>query len=158
MSNMALELKLKDAGVPLTRTAVGDRYVHEGLHAAGLHLGGEQSGHLLFLDVSPTGDGVLTALLSLAALRQLGTTLDALHDDLTMFPQTLVNVRVQDRAAAVASLQVQRALREAEARLDGRGRVNLRPSGTENLVRVMVEGPDEAEIHEIAAGIAALIR
>ena len=158
MSNMALELKLKDVGVPLTRTAVGDRYVHEGLHAAGLHLGGEQSGHLLFLDVSPTGDGVLTALLSLAAMRQLGTTLDALHDDLTMFPQTLVNVRVQDRAAAVASLQVQRALREAEARLDGRGRVNLRPSGTENLVRVMVEGPDEAEIHEIAAGIAALIR
>jgi len=100
----------------------------------------------------------LTALLSLAALRQLGTTLDALHDDLTMFPQTLVNVRVQDRAAAVASLQVQQALREAETRLDGRGRVNLRPSGTENLVRVMVEGPDEAEIHEIAAGIAALIR
>ena len=97
---------------------------------------------------------------SLGALQRYvdPTTLDALHDDLTMFPQTLVNVRVQDRAAAVASLQVQRALREAEARLDGRGRVNLRPSGTENLVRVMVEGPDEAEIHEIAAGIAALIR
>ena len=158
MSNMALELKLKDAGVALTRTAVGDRYVHEGLHASGLHLGGEQSGHLLFLDVSPTGDGVLTALLSLAAMRQLGTTLDALHDDLTMFPQTLVNVRVHDKAAAVGTLGVLQAVRDAEARLNGRGRVNLRPSGTENLVRVMVEGPDEAEIHEIAAGIAAHIK
>ena len=158
MSNMALELKLQQAGVPLTRTAVGDRYVHEGLHAAGLHLGGEQSGHLLFLDVSPTGDGVLTALLSLAAMQQLGTTLDELHDDLSMFPQTLVNVRVHDRAAAVNDVEVQQAVREAVARLNGRGRVNLRPSGTENLVRVMVEGPDEAEIHEIAAGIAALIR
>jgi phosphoglucosamine mutase len=158
MSNMALELKLKDAGVRLSRTAVGDRYVHEGLHQGALHLGGEQSGHLLFLDVSPTGDGVLTALLSLAATLQLGTTLDALHDDLVMFPQTLVNVRVQDKAAAVNTPEVQAAVRAAEARLDGRGRVNLRPSGTENLVRVMVEGPDEAEIHEIAAGIAALIR
>ncbi len=158
MSNMALELKLREAGVPLTRTAVGDRYVHEGLHASGLHLGGEQSGHLLFLDVSPTGDGVLTALLSLAAMRGLGTTLDELHDDLTMFPQTLVNVRVQDKAAAVGSPEVQAAVRAAEARLDGRGRVNLRPSGTENLVRVMVEGPDAAEIHEIAASIAAHIR
>ena len=158
MSNMALELKLQQAGVPLTRTAVGDRYVHEGLHAAGLHLGGEQSGHLLFLDVSPTGDGVLTALLSLAAMQTLGTTLDALHDDLSMFPQTLVNVRVHDRAAAVNNVQVQRAVQDAEARLNGRGRVNLRPSGTENLVRVMVEGPDEQEIHEIAAGIAALIK
>jgi len=158
MSNMALELKLKEAGVPLKRTAVGDRYVHEELHTSGLHLGGEQSGHLLFLDVSPTGDGVLTALLSLAAMRQLGTTLDLLHDDLTMFPQTLVNMRVQNKAVAVGRPEVQAAVQAAEARLNGRGRVNLRPSGTENLVRVMVEGPDEAEIHEIAAEIAALIR
>lgn len=158
MSNMALELKLQESGVRLRRTAVGDRYVYEGMQNEGLHLGGEQSGHLLFLDVSPTGDGVLTALLSLAAMRQLGTTLDALHDDLTMFPQTLVNVRVQDKAAAVGSPEVQAAVRAAEVRLSGRGRVNLRPSGTENLVRVMVEGPDEAEIHEIAAGIAAHIR
>ncbi len=142
MSNMALELKLQDAGVTLKRTAVGDRYVHEGLHQDGLHLGGEQSGHLLFLDVSPTGDGVLTALLSLAAMRRLNTTLDALHDDLVMFPQTLVNVRVKDKAAAVNAPEVQAAVRAAKVRLNGRGRINLRPSGTENLVRVMVEGPD----------------
>jgi phosphoglucosamine mutase len=158
MSNMALELKLQQAGVRLRRTAVGDRYVHEGMQTEGLQLGGEQSGHLLFLDVSPTGDGVLTALLSLAAMIGLETTLDALYDDLTMFPQTLVNVRVQNKAAAVSSPEVQAAVRDAEVRLSGRGRVNLRPSGTENLVRVMVEGPDEAEIHEIASGIAAHIR
>jgi len=158
MSNMALELKLQDAGVTLKRTAVGDRYVHEGLHQDGLHLGGEQSGHLLFLDVSPTGDGVLTALLSLAAMRRLNTTLDALHDDLVMFPQTLVNVRVKDKAAAVNAPEVQAAVRAAEVRLNGRGRINLRPSGTENLVRVMVEGPDAAEIHEIAGEVAGLIR
>ncbi|WP_407570276.1 phosphoglucosamine mutase [Deinococcus altitudinis] len=158
MSNMALELKLQQSGVRLRRTAVGDRYVHEGMQTEGLHLGGEQSGHLLFLDVSPTGDGVLTALLSLAAMRGLETTLDALYDDLTMFPQTLVNVRVKDKAAAVNSPEVQAAVRAAEVRLSGRGRVNLRPSGTENLVRVMVEGPDEVEIHEIASGIAAHIQ
>ncbi|WP_407538535.1 phosphoglucosamine mutase [Deinococcus radiomollis] len=158
MSNMALELKLQQSGVRLRRTAVGDRYVHEGMQTEGLRLGGEQSGHLLFLDVSPTGDGVLTALLSLAAMRGLQTTLDALYDDLTMFPQTLVNVRVKDKVAAVNNPEVQAAVRAAEVRLSGRGRVNLRPSGTENLVRVMVEGPDETEIHEIASGIAAHIR
>ncbi|MFC4456600.1 phosphoglucosamine mutase [Deinococcus sonorensis] len=157
MSNMALEVKLQEAGIPLIRAAVGDRYVHEQLQAGSLHLGGEQSGHVLFLDRSPTGDGILTALLSLAALSQLGTTLDELHDELVMFPQTLVNVRVQDKAAAVQRPQVQAAVQAAEQRLSGRGRVNLRPSGTEQLVRVMVEGPDEAEIQEIAQGIAGLV-
>jgi len=84
--------------------------------------------------------------------------LDALHDDLVMFPQTLVNVRVKDKAAAVNAPEVQAAVRAAEVRLNGRGRINLRPSGTENLVRVMVEGPDAAEIHEIAGEVAGLIR
>ena len=158
MSNMALEVKLQQAGVHLARAAVGDRYVYEQLQAGNFKLGGEQSGHILFLDLSPTGDGLLTSLLTLKAMRQLGTTLDALHDDLTMFPQTLVNVRVHDKAAAVRNAGVQAAVRSAEARLQGRGRVNLRPSGTEQLVRVMVEGPDEAEIHLIAEEIAALVR
>ncbi|SMB94094.1 phosphoglucosamine mutase [Deinococcus hopiensis] len=157
MSNMALEVKLTEAGVGLERTAVGDRYVHERLHAKALTLGGEQSGHVLFLDVSPTGDGVLTALLTLAAMKKLGTTLDELHDELVMFPQTLVNVRVGDKKAISRDGRVQAAVEQAEARLAGRGRVNLRPSGTENLIRVMVEGPDEAEIHEIARTIAAVV-
>ncbi|WP_412029398.1 phosphoglucosamine mutase [Deinococcus yunweiensis] len=157
MANMALEVKLQQSGIPLERTAVGDRYVHERLHGQHLHLGGEQSGHILFLDVSPTGDGVLTALLTLGSMQKLGTTLDSLHDDLVMFPQTLVNVRVGDKKAIARDDVVQAAVEQAEARLSGRGRVNLRPSGTENLIRVMVEGQDSTEIHEIARELAALV-
>lgn len=157
MANMALEVKLREAGIPLERTAVGDRYVHERLHEQGLMLGGEQSGHVLFLDVAPTGDGVLTALLTLSAMKRLGTTLDELHDELVMFPQMLVNVRVGDKKAIARDEVVRAAVQEAEARLRGRGRVNLRPSGTENLIRVMVEGPDEAEIHEIARTLAGVV-
>ncbi|GGO22675.1 phosphoglucosamine mutase [Deinococcus humi] len=157
MTNMALEVKLQEAGIPLERTAVGDRYVHERLHSKGLQLGGEQSGHVLFLDVSPTGDGVLTALLTLASMKQMDTTLDVLFDELTMYPQTLVNVRVADKKAIARDEAVQVAVSKAEAQLAGRGRVNLRPSGTENLIRVMVEGQDAAEIHEIARVLAAVV-
>ncbi|OLV17109.1 phosphoglucosamine mutase [Deinococcus marmoris] len=157
MTNMALEVKLEEAGISLERTAVGDRYVHERLHSKGLHLGGEQSGHVLFLDVSPTGDGVLTALLTLASMKQMDTTLDVLFDELTMYPQTLVNVRVADKKAIARDVTVQLAVSKAEAQLAGRGRVNLRPSGTENLIRVMVEGQDAAEIHEIARVLAAVV-
>ncbi|MFK7600785.1 phosphoglucosamine mutase [Deinococcus sp. SM5_A1] len=157
MTNMALEVKLEEAGISLERTAVGDRYVHERLHSRGLHLGGEQSGHVLFLDVSPTGDGVLTALLTLASMKTMDTTLDVLFDELTMYPQTLVNVRVADKKAIARDVTVQLAVSKAEAQLAGRGRVNLRPSGTENLIRVMVEGQDAAEIHEIARVLAAVV-
>lgn len=157
MTNMALEVKLREGGVPLERTAVGDRYVHERLHSKGLNLGGEQSGHVLFLDVSPTGDGVLTALLTLASMKKLETTLDELHDELVMFPQTLVNVRVKDKKAIASDSAVQKAVSEAEVKLSGKGRINLRPSGTENLIRVMVEGQDEAEIHAIAAEVAKIV-
>lgn len=157
MTNMALEVKLQEAGLSLERTAVGDRYVHERLHSKGLNLGGEQSGHVLFLDVSPTGDGVLTALLTLAAMKQLGTNLDKLHDELVMFPQTLVNVRVSDKKAIARDAAVQQAVSDAERKLAGKGRINLRPSGTENLIRVMVEGQDESEIHQIAADVARVV-
>ncbi|GGM00403.1 phosphoglucosamine mutase [Deinococcus aerophilus] len=157
MSNMALEVKLQETGIPLERTAVGDRYVHERLHSQGLQLGGEQSGHILFLDLSPTGDGVLTALLTLASMKTLDTTLDALFDELTMYPQTLVNVRVGDKKAIARDETVQLAVSRAEAQLSGKGRVNLRPSGTENLIRVMVEGQDAAEIHEIARVLAGVV-
>ncbi|WP_161882679.1 phosphoglucosamine mutase [Deinococcus alpinitundrae] len=157
MSNMALEVMLKESGVSLERTAVGDRYVHERMQAKGLTLGGEQSGHILFLDVSPTGDGVLSALMTLKAMRQLGTTLDTLHDELVMFPQTLISVSVKDKQAVSSDPQVQEALRAAEVQLSGRGRVNVRASGTESLVRVMVEGQDAAEIHDLARQLVAVI-
>lgn len=158
MANMALEVKLAEAGVRLERTQVGDRYVHERLLQQHLRLGGEQSGHVLFLDLSPTGDGLLTALQTLSAARTLNVSLDELYDELVMFPQTLVNVRVADKLAVARDPEIAAALREAETRLSGRGRVNLRPSGTESLVRVMVEGPDEHEIHEVARRLADLIR
>ncbi|HET6398303.1 MAG TPA: phosphoglucosamine mutase, partial [Candidatus Thermoplasmatota archaeon] len=158
MSNMGLEVKLREAGIELERTAVGDRYVHERLLERGLSLGGEQSGHVLFLDIAPTGDGILTALRALAALRDSGASLAEWRDRLPMFPQTLVNVRVNDKHGLGGNPTVQDALRAAEGRMAGRGRINLRPSGTEPLVRVMVEGPDESEIAEIAQSVAAAVR
>jgi phosphoglucosamine mutase len=158
MSNMALEVKLREAGVALERTAVGDRYVHERLLERGLTLGGEQSGHVLFLDLAPTGDGVLTALQALHAVRASGRPLAEWRRALPMFPQTLLNVRVRDKHALSRHPEVASALEAAEARLSGRGRVNVRPSGTEPLVRVMVEGPEEAEIQEVAESVAAAIR
>ncbi|ADY25967.1 phosphoglucosamine mutase [Deinococcus proteolyticus MRP] len=158
MTNMALEVKLREEAKALERTAVGDRYVHERLKSKGLSLGGEQSGHMLFLDVAPTGDGVLTALLTLSSMKALGTTLDDLHDELVMFPQTLINVPVADKKAIASDAQVQAAVSEAEAALSGRGRVNLRPSGTEQLIRVMVEGPDQAEIMDVAERLAGVVR
>jgi len=157
MANMGLEVKLFERGVALERTAVGDRYVHERMLEKGLTLGGEQSGHILMLDLSPTGDGVLTALRVLAASLELNTALERLVDDLTLYPQTLVNVRVQDKQGLAKHPEVQKAVLEAETRLAGRGRINLRPSGTEPLVRVMVEGESEVEIVEIARAVAAVI-
>ena len=157
MANMGLEVKLRERGVLLERTAVGDRYVHERMVEKGLTLGGEQSGHILMLDHSPTGDGVLTALRVLAASLELKVSLEQLVDDLTLYPQTLVNVRVLDKQGLSRHPDVQKAVLEAEERLAGRGRINLRPSGTEPLVRVMVEGESLEEITEIARAVAAVI-
>lgn len=158
MANMGLEVKLKQEGIHLERTAVGDRYVHERMVEKALTLGGEQSGHILFTDVSPTGDGILTALQVLKASKQLGLSLDQLHDDLVMFPQTLLNVKCADKHGISKRPEVQAAVKEAEGKLAGRGRINLRPSGTEPIVRVMVEGPDQGEIEQIAAEVADVIR
>ncbi|MBB6096644.1 phosphoglucosamine mutase [Deinobacterium chartae] len=157
MANMGLEVQLRNLGIGLERTAVGDRYVHERLLEQGLKLGGEQSGHVLFLDIAPTGDGILTALQTLKASQQLGLSLDALVDELVMFPQTLLNVRTPDKHRISQHPQVAAAVERAVARLEGRGRVNLRPSGTEPLVRVMVEGEDQQEIERIAREIADVI-
>lgn len=143
MSNMGLEVKFKEAGIQFFRTAVGDRYVHEKLVADGLKLGGEQSGHILFLDHAPTGDGMLTAILTLAAMQQSGRDLAEWQEALPMYPQLLKNVRVRNKQALIKHPRLLEAIREAEARLKGQGRVNVRPSGTEPLVRVMVEGPQE---------------
>lgn len=148
MTNLGCERYLAGHGVALQRVAVGDRYVLEALHAENLVLGGEQSGHLLFLDKAPTGDGILTALQLLAAVRTSGKPLSAWVDEIPIYPQVLRNVRVPSRAkdALLAAAPLQRAVREAEEALGEQGRVLVRASGTEALVRVMVEAADEAQL------------
>lgn len=157
MSNMGLEVKLREQGIHLERTGVGDRYVHERLLEKGLTLGGEQSGHTLFLDAAPTGDGMLSALLTLKAVRSSGKTLAQWREEMPLYPQTLVNVRVKDKELANHQ-EVQAALQVAITKLEGRGRINLRASGTESLLRVMVEGQSNSEITELAESVASVIR
>ncbi|AEV16471.1 MAG: phosphoglucosamine mutase [Thermus sp.] len=160
MSNMGLEVALKERGIAFHRAAVGDRYVLETLKAQDLSLGGEPSGHVIFRRHHTTGDGLLTALLTLKALKALGGDLADWYQALPMFPQVLLNVRVADKAKVMAHPRLKEALEEAEARLGGRGRVNVRPSGTEPVVRVMVEAEEGAEAlaQELAHLVAALDR
>lgn len=159
MGNLGLEHYLAAHGVSFHRAAVGDRYVHEMLRAKGLSLGGEQSGHVLFLDKAPTGDGILSALQTLAAVQSSGKALSNWFDEITMYPQTLLNVRVapEIKAQLAGHAQVMAALDRASERLNGEGRVNVRPSGTEPLVRVMVEGRDQLVIEQVARDIAAVV-
>lgn len=142
MSNMGLERALADWGVPLLRTQVGDRYVLEALEQNGANLGGEQSGHILFRDIFPTGDGMLTAIQTIRWVRESGMSLDKWRDQLQLLPQELTSFKVADKAAFMASEAVQDVLREFEGVVDaapGGGRINMRPSGTEQKIRVMVE-------------------
>jgi phosphoglucosamine mutase len=159
MSNLGVENYLLQRGVKMIRTQVGDRYVHEALNQHNLTLGGEQSGHLLFLDKAPTGDGLLTALQTLAAVRKSGKALETWMDEIPLYPQTLLNVKVP--ADKKKTLQdhpkVVEAVKQAEATLGNHGRINLRPSGTEALIRVMVEGPDQVQIEQLAKAVAAVV-
>jgi phosphoglucosamine mutase len=159
MGNLGLEHYLAAHGVSFHRAAVGDRYVHEMLRAKGLSLGGEQSGHVLFLDKAPTGDGILSALQTLAAVQSSDKPLSSWFDEITMYPQTLLNVRVapEVKARLAEHAQVVAALDRASEQLNGEGRVNVRPSGTEPLVRVMVEGRDQGMIEQVARDIAAVV-
>ncbi len=159
MGNLGLEHYLERHGVTFHRAAVGDRYVHEMLRTKGLSLGGEQSGHVLFLDKAPTGDGILSALQTLAAVQGSSKSLEVWFDEITMYPQTLLNVRVDPlvKARLAEHQQVMAALQAASLRLNGEGRVNVRPSGTEPLVRVMVEGRDQVMIEQVARDIAAVV-
>src|SRR5690606_1021779 len=157
MSNIGMERYLAEHGVKLHRVKVGDRYVFEALKNRGLSLGGEQSGHMLFLDKAPTGDGILTALLTLAAVRKSGKALEQWMDQIPVYPQVLVNVAVpvDQRDGMVEHPDVTTAVRAATESLGSSGRVLLRPSGTEPLVRVMVEGPDQGQVNRLAENVAA---
>ncbi len=157
MSNLGLELALKDAGGKLIRVSVGDRAVMEKMIEGGYNLGGEQSGHVIFLDHNTTGDGLVTALQVLAIMKQTGRPLSELAACMKSYPQTLVNVKVKKRHDLAAIPEIARRISEVEKTLEGRGRVLVRYSGTEPKVRVMLEGENEAEIKRHAADLARLI-
>ncbi|MEO8444658.1 MAG: phosphoglucosamine mutase [Gammaproteobacteria bacterium] len=158
MSNLGLEKGLQGLGIDFRRARVGDRYVLEMLRQTGGRLGGETSGHLLCLDKTTTGDGLVSALQVLCVIKQSGRRLADLAGGMAHYPQTLVNVRVRDRIDLKTAGPVQAAVTRAEQQLGSRGRVVLRASGTEPVVRVMVEGEDEAEVQRLADEIAASVR
>ncbi len=158
MTNLGLEQALAARAIPFKRAAVGDRYVLGLLQQEGWELGGETSGHLICLDKSTTGDGIIAALEVLAAMIQSGKTLAELKSGLTVCPQTMVNVRTSRRVDVNGSALLQQALREVEGELGANGRVVLRPSGTEPVVRVMVEGRDAQQIQRLAQQLADAVR
>ncbi|GED97224.1 phosphoglucosamine mutase [Gordonia crocea] len=157
MSNLGLHLAMTKAGIELRTTAVGDRYVLEELRRGGYALGGEQSGHIVVPGAGTTGDGILTGLLLMEQIAATKEPLADLASIMTVLPQELINVRVADKHAVAAAADVREAVTAAEAELAGQGRVLLRPSGTEQLVRVMVEAPTADAAHGIAARIADVV-
>ena len=158
MTNLALEHALAKMGVPFARAAVGDRYVVEMLHDRGWLFGGENSGHILTLDRHTTGDGTVAALQVLAALRESDGDLESLLGGLHLYPQKLINVPIVKGFRWQDDPSIQAALAAVEARMSGRGRVLLRASGTESLVRVMVEGEDAGEVLAAAEDLATVVR
>ena len=157
MSNLGLELALGELGAGFCRARVGDRYVLELLRETGGQLGGEASGHILCLDKTTTGDGLVTALQVLAVMKDSGRNLADLVGGMVRFPQVLINVRMARRVDVDSSLPVRSAVEAVERHLGRRGRVVLRPSGTEPVVRVMVEGEDEGEVRHLAEQIARAV-
>jgi phosphoglucosamine mutase len=158
MSNIGLEIALKAHGIRMIRTPVGDKYVMEEMMAGGFVLGGEQSGHVILSEHLPTGDGMATALAVLRVMAESGRELGDLASELRTFPQTLVNVRVRDKRAVAEVPQIHDAITRVEAALDGRGRVLVRYSGTEPLLRIMIEGEDQATVQAWAEEIADAVR
>ncbi|MBK1723577.1 phosphoglucosamine mutase [Thiocystis violacea] len=158
MSNLGFEHALQRLEVGLVRTKVGDRYIMEHLKGADGILGGEPSGHIICRDRTTTGDGIVAALQVLAALKRLDSNLDDLSAEVERYPQVLVNVRLDERRDIVSLPAVRDAVLAAERELGGRGRVLLRPSGTEPLVRVMVEGHDGQEVSRLADWLAGVVR
>ncbi|RUS45145.1 phosphoglucosamine mutase [Cohnella sp. AR92] len=158
MSNIGFFKAAEKIGLKTARTAVGDRYVMEEMVREGYNLGGEQSGHVIFLDYNTTGDGILTGLQLADTLKASGSKLSELKSVMRKYPQVLVNVRVQDKSRYPGNAAILEAVATAEEALGDNGRVLVRPSGTEALIRVMAEGPDRDEIVEHAENIASVIR
>jgi len=157
MANLGLERALEKSALTLARTAVGDRYVLEEMRRIGANLGGEQSGHILFLDDATTGDGMLTAV-KIASLVSIAGPLDMLVADMKVFPQKIVNVQVRSKPPLESLPEVARTLKEAECALGKSGRVVLRYSGTEPLARVMVEAERAEDVQRWTEALAAALR
>ncbi|WP_127589057.1 phosphoglucosamine mutase [Paenibacillus koleovorans] len=158
MGNLGFFKAAKDLGLQTAQTAVGDRYVMEEMRKGGYNLGGEQSGHMIFLDYNTTGDGILSALQLVQTVVKSGKTLSELAGMMQKYPQVLVNVRVADKSRLNGNTAIDQSIRTVEERFAGNGRVLVRPSGTESLIRVMAEGPDEAVVKAYVDEIADVIR
>lgn len=157
MSNLGLKLAMEREGISVVDTKVGDRYVLEELQRSGLSLGGEQSGHIVIPEHGTTGDGTLTGLSVMARMAETGSSLAELASVMTVLPQVLINVPVADKTAISGNDAVQRALATAEEELGGTGRVLMRPSGTEELYRVMVEAAESEQARRVAGQLAAVV-
>ncbi|KIQ95370.1 Phosphoglucosamine mutase [Anoxybacillus thermarum] len=158
MSNLGFYKALEAQGIKSVQTAVGDRYVVEEMKKNGYNLGGEQSGHIIFLDYNTTGDGLLTALQLVNIMKMTKKPLSELAGEMKKYPQKLVNVKVTDKHEAIANEEVQRVIREVEGEMAGNGRILVRPSGTEPLVRVMAEAQTDELCDQYVERIASVIR
>jgi phosphoglucosamine mutase len=158
MSNLGLEQALAGMGIGFERVQVGDRYIMERLQAKDWILGGEPSGHIICLDRTTTGDGIVSALQVLAEVVHSGKSLAELCRGMEKYPQKLVNVRLDNQVDVMGSPVMQQAVKEAESELGSEGRIVLRPSGTEPLIRVMVEASSESQVTEITSGLAGVVR
>jgi len=158
MSNLGLELAMQKAGGRLVRAAVGDRYVMEKMIEGGYNLGGEQSGHIIFLDHNTTGDGLISALQILSIMKQTGQPLSVLAGCMKTYPQILINVKVKERRDLASIPEISKRMTDIEKDLNGTGRLLLRYSGTEPKVRVMIEGEDQEKIKALAEDLAEIIR
>jgi phosphoglucosamine mutase len=159
MSNIGFHKRAEELGINVEVTSVGDRYVLENMKKTGCRIGGEQSGHIIFLDYSTTGDGMIAALQLLKAYIRYGKKLSELASEMPVYPQVLINAKVknENKYTYMENADIKAAIEAAEAEMAGDGRVLIRPSGTEPLVRVMLEGSDTEKIRPMAEKLAALI-
>jgi len=158
MSNLGLEKYLEKQGIKLIRTRVGDKFVVEKMVEGGYNLGGEQSGHIVFMDHNTTGDGPITAVQILRLMKKRDSALSKLASEIKLYPQILMNVEVEQRHDMKTIPEIEEAIKTAEERLYGKGRILVRPSGTEPKIRVMIEGEDYDLIKKLGEDISEVIR
>ena len=158
MSNLGFHLAVEAEGMTALKTQVGDRYVVEEMRKNGYNLGGEQSGHVVFLDMNTTGDGLLTGIQLLNVMKQTGKKLSELADEVTLYPQELVNVRVSEKDGVMEIPAVKAVIEEVESEMAGKGRILVRPSGTEPLLRVMAEAETDEKCHDYVMRIVNVVK